>query len=194
MKRIAMALVRFYQKYLSPRKKRPSCRYTPTCSCYALEALEKRGFFVGTALAVWRILRCNPFSPGGYDPVPDKGFGRKIKYHDLDRLAKEMRENGEMTFDYDDGDVQNAETAKDAGVAQRIKDGNAPENRDAPVTGNGAKTGNALESGQDAETTKDAGGPAEGGKQSSEKRDKYAPKKLPKYDRDGGKPRNSEKP
>lgn len=152
MKRIAMALVRFYQKYLSPRKKHPTCRYTPTCSCYALEALEKRGFFVGTALAVWRILRCNPFSPGGYDPVPDKGFGRKIKYHDLDRLAKEMRENGEMTFDYDDGD------------------------------------------GQDAETAKNAGGPAEGAKQSSEKRDKCAPKKLPKYDRDGGKPRNSEKP
>lgn len=64
-----MWLVRLYQKFISPIK--PSCcRFTPTCSAYAYEAFRTRGFFVGLALSVWRILRCNPFSKGGYDPVP----------------------------------------------------------------------------------------------------------------------------
>ena len=72
MKRVAMALVRFYRKYLSGRKPTPTCRFTPTCSAYSLEAFETRGFFVGLALTVWRILRCNPFCAGGYDPVPEK--------------------------------------------------------------------------------------------------------------------------
>jgi len=69
-----MALIRFYRKYLSRLKPAPTCRFTPTCSAYALEAFEKRGFFVGFALTTWRILRCNPFSPFGHDPVPEKGF------------------------------------------------------------------------------------------------------------------------
>ena len=73
MKYIAIALVKFYRKFISPIKP-ACCRFTPTCSAYALEAYQKRGFFVGTALTVWRILRCNPFSKGGYDPVPAKGF------------------------------------------------------------------------------------------------------------------------
>lgn len=47
-----------------------TCIFYPTCSQYAIEAYEKYGFFKGTRLAVWRILRCNPFSEGGYDPVP----------------------------------------------------------------------------------------------------------------------------
>ncbi len=64
-------LVRLYQKTISPIK--PSCcRFTPTCSAYAIEAFQKRGFFIGLALTVWRILRCNPFSKGGYDPVPER--------------------------------------------------------------------------------------------------------------------------
>ena len=74
MKHVFIALIRFYQKYLSPLKRNPSCRFTPTCSAYAIEAFSKRGFFVGFALTVWRILRCNPWSIGGYDPVPEKGF------------------------------------------------------------------------------------------------------------------------
>ena len=66
-------LVRLYRKYISPLK--PSCcRFTPTCSAYALEAFTKRGFFVGLILSTGRILRCNPFCKGGYDPVPEKGF------------------------------------------------------------------------------------------------------------------------
>ena len=69
-----MALIRLYQKYLSPLQRGPVCRFTPSCSAYALEAFEKRGFFVGFALMVWRLLRCSPLSPGGYDPVPETGF------------------------------------------------------------------------------------------------------------------------
>lgn len=60
-----------YRRFISPLKP-PCCRFTPTCSEYAVEAVRKRGIIVGTALAVWRVLRCNPFGRGGYDPVPDK--------------------------------------------------------------------------------------------------------------------------
>ena len=70
MKKIMICMIRFYQKYLSPLKVRTHCIYTPTCSQYAIEALEKYGALKGSLLAIWRILRCNPFSKGGYDPVP----------------------------------------------------------------------------------------------------------------------------
>ncbi|MGI6080961.1 MAG: membrane protein insertion efficiency factor YidD [Candidatus Avilachnospira sp.] len=63
-------LIRVYQKYLSPLKIRTHCIYTPTCSQYAIEAIKKYGAFKGSLLAIWRILRCNPFAKGGYDPVP----------------------------------------------------------------------------------------------------------------------------
>jgi len=61
--------VRFYRLVLSPLKRTPSCKFPPTCSEYAIEAVQKRGIVVGTGLAVWRILRCNPFGKGGFDPV-----------------------------------------------------------------------------------------------------------------------------
>lgn len=70
MKRFLIFIIKFYQKYISCLKGHPTCKYTPTCSSYAIEALEKHGFIKGTILAVWRILRCNPFSKGGFDPVP----------------------------------------------------------------------------------------------------------------------------
>ena len=73
-----IGLVRLYQKGISPHKT-PCCRFTPTCSAYAVEALQRHGAIFGTALAVWRILRCNPFCAGGYDPVPEKLFVRKDK-------------------------------------------------------------------------------------------------------------------
>ncbi len=73
MKHIMIWLVRLYQRFISPIK-RPSCRFTPTCSAYAIEAFTKRGFFIGFILTVWRILRCNPFSKGGFDPVPERGL------------------------------------------------------------------------------------------------------------------------
>jgi putative membrane protein insertion efficiency factor len=70
MKNILIYIVKFYRKYLSALKGRGTCIYTPTCSQYAIEALEKHGAIKGTLLSIWRILRCNPFSKGGYDPVP----------------------------------------------------------------------------------------------------------------------------
>ena len=71
-------LIGLYRRYISPLKP-PCCRFTPTCSAYAIEAFEKRGFFIGLALTVWRILRGNPFSRGGYDPVPEHGFSNRSK-------------------------------------------------------------------------------------------------------------------
>ena len=70
VKKLFILMIKFYQKYISPLKRTPSCIYTPTCSLYALEALEKYGAFKGTYLAVRRLLRCHPFHKGGYDPVP----------------------------------------------------------------------------------------------------------------------------
>ena len=61
--------IRFYQRFISPYTP-PTCRFTPSCSQYALEAICKHGPFKGLALAVWRILRCNPWGGSGYDPVP----------------------------------------------------------------------------------------------------------------------------
>ncbi len=75
MKHVMIWLIRLYQKLISPLKP-PSCRFTPTCSAYAIEAFQKRGFFVGLILSTGRILRCNPFCKGGYDPVPEKGLRR----------------------------------------------------------------------------------------------------------------------
>jgi putative membrane protein insertion efficiency factor len=69
MKQIAVILIRFYQRAISPWFP-PACRYYPTCSAYAIEAIERHGFLKGTLLAAKRILRCHPFHAGGYDPVP----------------------------------------------------------------------------------------------------------------------------
>ncbi|MEE1161503.1 MAG: membrane protein insertion efficiency factor YidD [Acutalibacteraceae bacterium] len=75
MSRLLISLIKFYQKNISPRKI-SCCRFTPTCSAYAIEAIQKRGAIVGTALSIWRILRCNPLCKGGYDPVPEKRCGK----------------------------------------------------------------------------------------------------------------------
>lgn len=75
--------VRFYQRRLSPLKKSPTCRFSPSCSQYAVEALERHGALKGGWLALWRVMRCHPLNKGGYDPVPpnvplrsDKHTGR----------------------------------------------------------------------------------------------------------------------
>lgn len=70
MKKILVLLVKFYQKNISGLKSAPSCRFIPTCSQYAVEAIEKYGAVKGSWLALRRILRCHPFCKGGYDPVP----------------------------------------------------------------------------------------------------------------------------
>ena len=64
-----IGLLALYRRYVSPFTP-PSCRFTPTCSRYAVDALRRYGLFKGCWLAGWRVLRCNPFNPGGYDPLP----------------------------------------------------------------------------------------------------------------------------
>ncbi|MFP4078300.1 MAG: membrane protein insertion efficiency factor YidD [Candidatus Izemoplasmataceae bacterium] len=68
MKKLIIRWIEWYQRI--SRHKSPTCRYKPTCSHYAKEAFETRNFFYAALLSIWRILRCNPFSKGGYDPVP----------------------------------------------------------------------------------------------------------------------------
>ena len=74
MKHILIWLIKLYKKYLSPLKKKPCCRFYPSCSTYFIQALEKRGFLIGTLLGVMRIFRCQPFGSSGWDPVPEKGL------------------------------------------------------------------------------------------------------------------------
>ncbi|PED72608.1 membrane protein insertion efficiency factor YidD [Bacillus pseudomycoides] len=71
MKQIFIGIIRFYQKFISPMTP-PTCRFYPTCSHYGLEAFQKQGAFKGFWLTLKRILKCHPFHPGGFDPVPDK--------------------------------------------------------------------------------------------------------------------------
>lgn len=71
MKRAFLWLIRVYQKYISANTQ-PHCRFYPTCSNYTYTAIERFGVVRGTFMGMWRILRCNPFNPGGYDPVPEK--------------------------------------------------------------------------------------------------------------------------
>jgi putative membrane protein insertion efficiency factor len=68
MKKIAIILIKGYRLFISPLKP-PTCRFVPTCSEYALQAIEKYGTIRGGIMAIRRILRCHPFHPGGYDPV-----------------------------------------------------------------------------------------------------------------------------
>lgn len=75
--KVLTAPIKLY-RYISPYKGFKCCKYIPTCSCYSIEAIEKHGPIRGSLLAAWRILRCNPFSKGGYDPVP-KVNHRRIK-------------------------------------------------------------------------------------------------------------------
>ena len=83
MKKILKFFIKLYRKFISPILPQ-SCRFTPSCSEYAIEAIDKFGAIRGTILATYRILRCNPFCRGGYDPVPDKfTFKRQeLKYDD----------------------------------------------------------------------------------------------------------------
>ena len=69
MRTVFLTIIRFYQRAISPALP-PSCRFTPTCSQYSYEAISRYGAWRGGWLAVRRILRCHPFHPGGYDPVP----------------------------------------------------------------------------------------------------------------------------
>ncbi|MCI1859502.1 MAG: membrane protein insertion efficiency factor YidD [Sporolactobacillus sp.] len=83
MKWIFIFFIRIYQKCISPFTP-PSCRFYPTCSEYAAEALKRFGVFKGGWLTIRRLLKCQPFHPGGYDPVPEK-TDRGIRSHDARR-------------------------------------------------------------------------------------------------------------
>ncbi len=73
---VALAPIRAYQRLISPALP-PRCKYHPTCSDYAVQAVESYGILRGAALAAWRVLRCNPFSRGGYDPVSAQTLFRR---------------------------------------------------------------------------------------------------------------------
>jgi putative membrane protein insertion efficiency factor len=73
VRRALLALIRFYRRVISPLKRTPTCRYLPTCSEYAMEAVQAHGAAKGSLLAAARILRCNPFFHAGYHPVPPSG-------------------------------------------------------------------------------------------------------------------------
>ena len=99
MKYLMIWLIRLYRKFISPLKP-PCCRFTPTCSAYAIEAFQKRGFFVGLVLSVGRIFRCNPFFKGGYDPVPEKGLRNpKIKGTSADAYDTDQNKEKDLTHD-----------------------------------------------------------------------------------------------
>ena len=73
MRRLALAPIRAYQRWISPLLPR-RCKYHPTCSAYAVEAIREVGVVRGSLLALWRLARCNPWSHGGYDPVSARPF------------------------------------------------------------------------------------------------------------------------
>jgi putative membrane protein insertion efficiency factor len=122
MKRVMIALIRFYQKHISGLKRNPTCRFYPTCSAYALEAFEKRGFFAGLVLSVWRILRCSPLSPCGFDPVPKKGFKTMpARYSKYDKMK-----NDEELLEWleeDESDSEKTDEEKDAHADAEASDG-----------------------------------------------------------------------
>ncbi len=71
LKKVLLRWIRFYQRRISPNTP-PRCRFYPTCSAYTYTAIEQYGAMRGSLMGLWRILRCNPWNPGGYDPVPVK--------------------------------------------------------------------------------------------------------------------------
>ena len=85
--RLFIQLIKSYQLFVSPRSC-SCCRYTPSCSQYAIDALRIHGAFKGLFLALWRIMRCNPFSKGGYDPVPNKTSEKKLNLMRFFRCRK----------------------------------------------------------------------------------------------------------
>lgn len=87
MKYIFILIVKIYKKCISPLKA-PCCKYYPSCSSYALEAFEKHGALKGLILSVWRILRCNPWSLGGVDHVPDVFFLYTMKNREKKEVKK----------------------------------------------------------------------------------------------------------
>lgn len=87
MKTILIVFIKFYKHAISPYLPK-ACRFTPTCSIYAIEAIQRFGAIRGTLLAAYRVLRCNPFCRGGYDPVPER-FTFKRQQEESTQLKEE---------------------------------------------------------------------------------------------------------
>jgi uncharacterized protein len=83
VKRLFLGVIHAYQRWISPRRPR-RCKYEPTCSAYAVESIERYGALRGSLMASWRLLRCNPFSHGGFDPVPNHFRVRANHVHPAD--------------------------------------------------------------------------------------------------------------
>ena len=102
--------VRLYRKFLSPLKPAGTCRFTPTCSRYFLDAVREWGILIGTLMGIWRVLRCNPFSKGGHDPVPERSAV-------LARLkAKFRKENEEDPAETGDPESRRSGAPEDADI------------------------------------------------------------------------------
>ena len=86
MQSFALRLLRVYKRWVSPAFP-PSCRYTPTCSEYAMEAVERHGALRGAMMAAWRVLQCHPLAKGGLDPVPQDGVASAPTFPVETRLA-----------------------------------------------------------------------------------------------------------
>ena len=89
MKTILMLLIKFYRSAISPYLPK-ACRFTPTCSVYAIEAIGRFGAIRGSLLSMYRILRCNPFCRGGYDPVPERFTFKRQRQEETTQLKEEQ--------------------------------------------------------------------------------------------------------
>ena len=125
--KILIAPIRFYQRFITPYTP-ATCRYYPTCSAYAVTALRTRGAVVGTALTIWRLLRCNPWSDGGIDHVPATGWrtrpatdepdGGRHRHADRDPAAGDEADGDPADHakaDHGDRDHDRPESAADHG-------------------------------------------------------------------------------
>ena len=92
MKTILIVFIKFYRMVISPLLP-DSCRFSPTCSQYAIEAITKFGAIKGMALAIYRILRCNPFCRGGYDPVPERFTFKRVTQEGVVEPQEESSES-----------------------------------------------------------------------------------------------------
>jgi len=103
-----IAAVRLYRNWISPALP-GSCRFAPTCSEYALHALEKYGAWKGTRLTIRRLLRCHPFHPGGYDPVPEQAPDSKFQISNSKRDPEICLESGRWNIEFNRSDYHNLE-------------------------------------------------------------------------------------
>lgn len=94
---VAALPIKLYRRFISPLKSSPSCRFYPTCSQYALDALCEWGVIRGSLLAIWRILRCNPFGGCGFDPVPTNKRRRARLKRRADKKKSNITENRKET-------------------------------------------------------------------------------------------------